>query len=67
MKRCPNCKRFGVEYDPTIKKERCLYIDCSWININDDELDEENGSYVKNYSKFAKNLRIKKDIIVKSS
>lgn len=67
MKRCPQCNRFGVEYDPSIKREKCLYIDCSWINVDNKNIDEENGSSVKNYSKFAKNLCVKKDIVVKLS
>ena len=32
MKRCPNCHRFGVEYDSQIHKEKCIWNDCLWVN-----------------------------------
>lgn len=57
MKRCPECFRFDVEYDPKIKTYRCLWKDCGWINKNNIDLDKE--EYKCNFSKFARYLEIR--------
>jgi len=56
LKRCPKCQRFDVEYDPTIKTERCLWKKCGWINENHDNLEDE--EYEINFSKFIKYLEM---------
>ena len=54
MKRCPNCFRFDVEYDPKINTERCLWKDCGWINKENINLEKE--EYTCNFLKFANYL-----------
>jgi hypothetical protein len=40
MNRCPECHRFGIEYDPYIKFEKCPWNDCLWINKNNIDLNK---------------------------
>ena len=40
MKRCPKCERFGIEYECRIGLERCLWVNCTWVNENRINLDE---------------------------
>ena len=60
MKRCPNCKRFGVEFDPQTKKERCVWKNCLWVNDNNIDLDEFN--YGINFKDFLDSVIIKNRI-----
>lgn len=62
MKRCPSCKRFGVEFDPQTKKERCVWKDCLWVNVDNIVLDE--FDYGVNFQQFRDSLIIKKTIFV---
>jgi len=50
MKRCPNCHRFGVKYNPSYLHEKCSY--CNWINIDDIDVDK-----VKHPIKFWKFIK----------
>jgi len=56
LKRCPECFRFDVEYDPVIGTERCLWKDCGWVNKEHKDLENEN--YDCNFSKFKKYLEV---------
>ncbi len=60
MKRCPECGKFNVEYDPYIGFERCLWIDCMWINFEKKDLDSEEYKY--NFNDFKKTLKRKDSI-----
>ncbi len=55
MKRCPECKRFGIEYDPNVGTERCLWNDCLWVNSSDLNLDEE--KFEANFKKFRESFK----------
>lgn len=33
MDRCPQCHRFGVEFDPYTQVDRCLWNDCRWTEL----------------------------------
>ncbi|MCK4947767.1 MAG: hypothetical protein KAS46_05295 [Candidatus Aureabacteria bacterium] len=57
MKRCPKCKRFGVEYDSFTGVERCVWGDCLWINR--DHLDLEHYDYGINFQKFRDSIEKK--------
>ncbi len=61
MKRCKECGRFNVEYDPKIGAERCLCRDCGWINKEKIDLEKEN--YKCNFNKFKDSLKAKKVIV----
>ena len=54
MKRCPKCHRFGIEYDPYINSERCLWKDCSWINHNNIDVDKVNHGI--RFKKFIRSI-----------
>ena len=62
MKRCPICKRFGVEYDPQTGKEKCLWTDCLWINEENIDLDRYN--YGVNFADFRDTISIKREMAV---
>ena len=62
MKRCPQCEKFGVEYDPYTGTERCLWDACLWFNKNNEDLDKK--KFKINYLKFRESLHIKKKIAV---
>ena len=66
MKRCPKCERFGIEYDPRIKRERCLWRDCLWVNENDIDLDTYFEIHIAihgtKFKKFKEALRKKKEL-----
>lgn len=57
MKRCTNCKRFGVEYDTQTDKEKCL-----WINEKDIDLDAYD--YGVNFVDFRNSINIKREMAV---
>ena len=57
MKRCPNCGKFDVEYDPFLGMERCLWRDCRWVNV--DNIDVDEVPYPLNFIKFRNNLKPK--------
>ena len=40
MKRCPKCHRFGVSYDPDMDKERCVWRNCLWVNLDNIDVDK---------------------------
>jgi hypothetical protein len=40
MKRCPQCHRFGVDYDPYSGIERCVWRDCLWVNKDGIDVDK---------------------------
>ncbi len=40
MKRCPECHRFGVEFDPAMRMERCIWLNCLWINKDNIDVDK---------------------------
>ncbi len=50
MKRCPKCHGFGVKYDPSMKAEKCLCIDCLWVNK--DNIDEDKVEHPIRFQKF---------------
>ncbi len=50
MDRCPQCHRFGIEYDPGLSKERCLWKDCLWVNYEGVDLSKHD--YGINFQKF---------------
>lgn len=60
MKRCPKCKRFGVEYDPYTDTDRCIWKDCLWINREGIDLD--NYDYGINFKSFRDSIERKKAI-----
>jgi len=60
MKRCPQCQRFSIEYDPIIGFERCVWYDCLWINKDNIDLDNQEVEY--NFASFKETLKIKKEI-----
>jgi hypothetical protein len=60
MKRCPNCHRFGVEYDPYAGVERCLWDDCLWVN--EDNINLDTAKFKINFTKFRASLKTKKEI-----
>jgi len=62
MKRCPNCGRFDVEFDPALGAERCLWRKCGWVNTEHTDIDSE--YYRPNFSKFRASLRPKERIAV---
>ena len=62
MKRCPTCKRFGVEFDPYTGKERCLWLDCQWIN--EKGVDLEKRKFKPNYKKFRSCIKPKSALTV---
>ena len=62
MKRCPKCKRFGVEFDPYTGLERCLWDDCLWINKEGIDIDKEH--FKINYKKFRDCITVKRAITV---
>jgi hypothetical protein len=66
MKRCPKCGRFGIEYDPSLKLEICLWKDCNWVNIEKKEINDEEffKGRTLNYTNFIKKLKPKKEIVV---
>lgn len=51
MKRCPECKRFGVEHDPNSGRERCVWRDCLWTNTDNIDLERHNYGEA-NFTKF---------------
>ena len=63
MKRCPKCERFGVEYDPNVGHERCIWRNCPFINENDVDLDKYFEMYIAihgtKFKKFKEALRKK--------
>lgn len=60
MKRCPECKRFGIEVDFFTREERCLWNDCLWVNTNNRrDLDKENLKRTPNFKKFRESIRLK--------
>ena len=40
MKRCPECHRFGIQFDACSMKEYCLWRDCHWVNENGIDVDK---------------------------
>jgi hypothetical protein len=54
MKRCPKCKRFGIEINLQTKKEECTWRDCLWINITNIDLNKFN--YGINFKKFSDSI-----------
>ena len=38
MKRCPNCNKNGVMYNPHYFHEKCLA--CGWLNVDDIDVDK---------------------------
>ncbi|MBU4313959.1 MAG: hypothetical protein KJ821_04105 [Actinobacteria bacterium] len=62
MKRCKECERFNVEYDPKIGLERCLRRECGWINKEKIDLEKEN--YECNFKEFRDSLEVKKAILI---
>lgn len=58
MKRCPQCRRFGVEYDSSIGAERCLWDDCLWVNEKKKNI--EDTKFKPNFTKFRDALKGKK-------
>lgn len=57
MKRCPECGKFDVEYDPSLGTERCLWRDCRWVNKNHIDLDKKR--YIPNFTSFRRTLKPK--------
>lgn len=62
MKRCPKCKRFGVEKDPYTGIERCIWNDCLWINEEGINLDQHN--YGLNFMAFYDSIEQKKQVAI---
>lgn len=62
MKRCPQCKRFGVEYDPQTGKEKCVWSDCLWVNEKGVDLDTYD--YGVNFVEFRNSINIKREMAV---
>lgn len=62
MKRCPKCKRFGVEHDPQTGEEKCIWIDCLWINEKGIDLDTHD--YGVNFVEFRNSINIKREMAV---
>jgi len=62
MKRCPICGKFDVEYDPSLGAERCLWLDCNWINADHSDIDSR--KYEPNFTEFRKLLRPKTKMTV---
>lgn len=61
MKRCPQCHRFGVEYDPYTGTERCLWNDCLWIN--EKNIDVEKEEFPLNFTRFRRIIKVKRNIV----
>jgi len=57
MKRCPRCKRFGVEFDTYTGLERCLWNDCLWVNKRGIDLDKV--KFKIKFKKFCQNIKKK--------
>ncbi len=53
MKQCPKCHRFGVEFDSG--EERCLWIDCLWVNK--DNIDVDKVKHPIKFKKFIKSIK----------
>lgn len=62
MKRCPNCGKFDVEFDPALGIERCLWRNCRWSNVQNINLDDK--TFTPNFKKFRETLRSKDKITV---
>ena len=57
MERCPQCKRFGVEYDPSTGAQRCLWRDCLWVNRNNIDLDNVKYKPPSKFKEFIKAMK----------
>lgn len=62
MKRCPKCKRFGVEFDPYTGVEKCLWKDCLWANSNQVNIEAE--KFEINFKRFRKSLQERMGAVV---
>lgn len=62
MKRCPKCKRFGVEFDTYTGTERCLWMDCQWVNKECVDLDKV--KFEINYKEFRNCIKPKSALTV---
>lgn len=56
MKRCPKCKRFGVEYNSSIGTEKCLWDDCLWVN--ETNINIKDIKFKNNFAKFKEVVRV---------
>ena len=60
MKRCPNCERFGIKFDETIGHERCIWRNCTWINI--DNIDVDKVKHPNIFRKFINAIKRKMEL-----
>jgi hypothetical protein len=44
LKRCPQCNRLSIEYDPYHRIEKCLNKECGWVNREKKALEESPDS-----------------------
>jgi len=47
MKRCPQCSRFGIEFNIFLDKEMCIWRDCRWINPDNIDVNKYKNKFLK--------------------